>query len=309
MAFKPKKTYTPREDGDFEYRDLPTPKEGARKGRVSLIIDLGTQNREDYVNEQTGEKRPQKPSQQVAVFVDLTADKVDYGGDIGVQPYRLALNKTFKGKFEGINFKALPPMDKDGKKIEGAKWALPGASILSKLCKAVGKGNVAVDDRNDPESLDLEVLLNRPVMVTVEVKVTEKELDDGTTRTYKNVNVKGLSPVPTVEDDDGNEQPIPVPALSVEPKCITFDNAKKDDIKFIRKNILKIIKQANDYEGSAMQAAVEAYEAEQAEASESKPASPAPASAASKSATKNVAAKKPLKPAAPADESEPDAPF
>jgi hypothetical protein len=45
MAFKPKNSGK-EPSGDFEPRNLPTPKAGSRKARVSLIIDLGTQDRD-----------------------------------------------------------------------------------------------------------------------------------------------------------------------------------------------------------------------------------------------------------------------
>ena len=69
-------------------------KAGSRKARISLIVDLESKNREDFEEKKTGEKRPQKPCQQIAVFADLVADTVDYEREIGKQHYRLLLNKS-----------------------------------------------------------------------------------------------------------------------------------------------------------------------------------------------------------------------
>lgn len=254
--FKPKNANgnAPRE---FDpNRKFPTPKAGSRPARVSLIIDLGTQEREDYKDEKTGETRPQSPCQQVAVFCDLPNDVVDYGGDIGKQQYRLALNKTYAGEFSGINFTAVPVRDADGNMIKGKPWTLPPASILTKLAKATGQLDVI-------ESQDIEQLLDQAFMATVEVKETESKTvkdDAGNPVKFTNVNFKGCSEVPLVEDDDGNEAPMKVKPLTNPAMIITFDEAKPEQIKFIRKSILNIIKLAKNYPGSAMQKAVEEYE-------------------------------------------------
>jgi hypothetical protein len=315
MAFKPKKTIPARSGGsDFDYSTLPTPKDGPRPARISLIVDLGTQPREDYVDEKTGETRPQKPCHQVAIFADLVNDVVDYGGDIGEQPYRLCLNKTYQGKLQGINFQTVPPKTEKGELIKGKPWMLPGANLITKLCKAVGRPEIAIEDRKNPASLDLELLLGLPFMAQVEVKVTEKDMDDGTKKTYKNVNYRGASPIPSIpeigEDGEptGEEKPMPVKKLPVKPRVITFDGATVDDIKVLRAGIIRIIKQANDYEGSQIQKAIEAYEAQREEAGESsEEEAPAPAPAPAKKA----APKKPVKPVVPdpADEDDSDAPF
>jgi len=254
MAFKPKNAGNT--SGDFEPRNMPVPRAGSRKARISLIVDLGTQDREDFEDPNTGEVKPQKPCQQVAVFADLVADTVDYGGEIGKQHYRLLLNKSFQGVVQGINFTATPPKDAKGNTIAGKPWGLHPANLLTKLAKAVGKEEVV-------ESMDIEQLLGLQFMAQVEVKTTEsktKKDAEGNPVTYKNVNYKGAAQVP--EDDDG--EPIPVAELNVEPKCITFDNATKEDIKLIRAGLIKQIKLANDYVGSKMQKAIEAFEAEKA---------------------------------------------
>lgn len=270
MAFKPRGNGgSNRPQGEFKER--PAPKDGARPARVSLIIDLGKQEREDFEDTKTGEKRPQKPCQQVAIFCDLVNDKVDYGGDIGVQQYRLNLHREFAGKPEGINFQAVPPKDGEGNMLKvdvknGPWWGLPGASVITKLCKAVGRPDVAVDKKK-PESLDLEQLLGLPFMAQVEVKRTEKGEGDEK-RVYVNVNFKGSSPIPLLPVMDaegeptGEEKPMAVAKLGVPAKLIGFDNATKEDIQLIRYALRQKIKLALDYPGSQMQKAIQEWEAE-----------------------------------------------
>ena len=307
MAFKPHNSGKGNNsnNGEFiDYSKMPVPKSGSRKARLSLIVDLGIQQREDFEDKDTGETRPQKPCHQVAAFADLTADTVDYGGDIGKQHYRLLLNKSFAGKIQGINFTTTPPKDAKGNLIQGKPWGLHPANLLTKLAKAVGKEEIIYDDRNNDASLDISLLLNEPFMAMVEVKETEsdKEDKDGNKIVYKNVNYKGCSPVPTDEDDDGNEVQINVPELKVEPKCITFDNATKDDIKFIRAGLIKMIKLAENYSGSQMEKAIKEFEAEKGEdggGEDNGEDAGEKAEKPTKPATKPKAETKPKKPATP----------
>lgn len=265
MAFKPQNSQRTGGTGDFdETRNYPTPRAGSRKARVSLIVDLGTQNREDFEDPNTKELKPQKPCQQVAVFADLVADVVDYGGKIGKAQYRLMLNKSFQGKVQGINFTATPPKDAKGNTIQGKPWGLHPANLLTKLAKAINKPDII-------ESMDIEGLLGEAFMAQVEVKETEdkngKKDKDGNVIVYKNVNYKGAAEVP--EDDDGN--PIAVADLKQAARCVTFENATVEDIQFIRSNLLAMIKQAKNYHDfkmdqsmipSPMKLAVEAFEAQ-----------------------------------------------
>jgi hypothetical protein len=253
MAFKPK---SQQNRTNFESDNpgglFPVPKAGSRKARISLIVDLGTQPREDFEDPETGEVKPQKPCQQVAVFADLTADNVDYGGEVGKQHYRLLVNPMFAGVVKGINFTAVPPKDAKGNQIKGKPWGLHPANVLTKIAKAIGKPEVI-------ESMDISELLDTPFMATVEVKETDsgKVNDAGDPIIYRNVNFKGATSVPL--DDDDN--PLPVPELKTPAMCVTFDDAKPEQIKYIRKNLITMIKQALDYEGSQMQKAIEAFEA------------------------------------------------
>jgi hypothetical protein len=248
MAFKPANSGGGGNggSGDREYTaNLPVPKSGSRKARVSLIVDLGIQNREDFEDPKTKEMKPQKPAHQVAAFADLVNDVVDYGGNIGEQQYRLPLNNIFKGVIEGINFNTVPPTDAEGKRIEGKPWGLHPRNKLTILAKAVGKEEITVEGKH-PESLDISLLLNEPFMAQVEVKETPhkegKKDKDGKPIVYKNVNYRGAAPIPTVENEEtGEEEPMKVAALRQKPLCITFDDAKEADIQFIRPSIIKII--------------------------------------------------------------------
>lgn len=261
MSFKPKNSNAPRSNNSGENTGLfPVPKGGSRKARVSLIVDLGEQNRPDFEDEKTGETKPQKPCQQVAIFADLVNDTVDYGGTIGKQHYRLLLNKTFAGEITGVNFMFVPPKDAKGKIIEGKQWQLHPANLMTKLAKAVNKPDII-------ETGDIEQLLNCPFMAQVEVKEKDsgKQNDKGEPIIYRNVNYKGCSEVPLDDDDE----PMQVAELNTPAKCITFQNAKADDIKFIRKKLIDMIKLANDYSGSNMEKAIKEYEAQQASVNDS----------------------------------------
>lgn len=311
MAFKPNNASTPRGDNDSSDFVAVFPKAGNRRARVSLIVDLGEQNREPVwkkdgaiVAEGTegAEQVDQKPCQQVAVFADLVNDTVDYGGEIGKAHYRLMLNKSFKGAIQGINFAATPPINpKTGKIIEGKPWGLHPNSVLSKLANAIGKPDII-------DTMDIEGLLGEQFQCEVEVKSTEdkngKKDKDGNVLVYTNVNYKGCASVPAeIKEVDGEEVEI-VPTfaeLKVEAKAITFANATKDDIKFLRAGVIRKIKEANDYEGSNMQKAIEEYEAEKGNKTQDNPEEGKVAPAKSKP-TPKPAEKKPVPQADPDDD-------
>lgn len=268
MAFKPQSAN--RTGGNFdESRNYPAPKDGSRPARVSLIVDLGTQEREPIykigdkiVTEDTegAVATPQKACQQVAIFVDLTSDNVDYGGSIGTAPYRLLLNKNFKGVVQGINLTTVAPTDAKGKLIQGKPWSFHPNSVITKLSKAIEKEEIL-------SSLDIDELLNGAFMADVEVKKTEdkngKKGADDKVIVYTNVNYKGAAKVPVIENDAGEDVKVKVRALTLPARSIQFDTATKDDIQFIRSNLRKQIKLAKNYAGSAMEKAIQAFEAEQ----------------------------------------------
>lgn len=250
-SFKPKNANSSSQVRDDNF-NAPAPRGGSRKARVSLIVDLGIQEREDFEDKATGDVKPQKPCQQVVMFADLTSDVVDYGGAIGKAPYRLMLNGVFDRKIKGINFTATAPKDAKGNIMQGKPWGFHPASLLTKVAKAVKKPEVIT-------SMDITQLLDIPLMVTVDVseKASGKMNAKGEEIIYKNVNYKGCSEVPL----DDNDEPIVVAPLQCKPMCITFDDVQPSQIKFIRKNVLELIKQATNFEGSQMQKAIELFEA------------------------------------------------
>lgn len=305
-------------NGSGEQFNYPTPKAGARRARVSLIIDIGTQIRGDSYKTADGklcnEDTPgaigtaQKPAKQVVVFADLVNDTVDYGGDIGKAHYRLMLNGSFGGVLKGVNHAVnTPPKDAKGQTIKGGVWTMHPQNLLTKLAKAVNMEEVIVNGA-------INRLLNKQFMAQVDVneKPSGKDDPDGNEIIYKNVNFKGASQCAAVEtgEEDDNGDPIEaIPefaALKIPAKCITFTNAKKEDIKFIRSNVLKMIKLATDYAGSNMQKAVEAYEAERSSGDEPEEGKTAPAAKPAAAA----APKKAAKPKAPVAQDDDDsAPF
>jgi hypothetical protein len=297
MSFKPANANAPRGNGGVQEFINVEPKGGSRPARVSLIADMGIQEREDFKDQKTGEMKPQKPCHQIAMALDLVNDVVDYGGEIGKQPYRLFLNQMFMGDFKGINFQAVPPTDPDGKIIQGKPWGLHPASPVTKLCNALDRKDVIT-------SMEIDQLLDLPVMANVEVKKTPakngKVNDKGEPIVYTNVNYKGASPIPMIPNEDGDEAPMKVKALQSPAKCITFDNATKEDIKILRKGIIQKIKLAQNYAGSQIQKAIEAYEAENGVVEAAKPVE------ASKPAQ---AVSKPKTPVKPEDQDDDDIPF
>lgn len=256
MAFKPKSNGTKRDfDSNIKY---PTPESGNSEARISMIIDLGTQEREDFEDPVTKEVKPQKPCQQVVVFADLVEQVVDYGGDIGEAQYRLCLNKNFKGVVEGINFTAVPPRDAKGDIIKDKLYSFHPANMLTKIAKATGHTEIL--GVSQEHNMDIERLLGEPLMIDVSVKETDsgKTDDKGEPIIYKNVNVGTLSTVPKKNLANFGK-------LQAEPLLITFDNATPEAVKFIRKNLIEKIKLAQNYAGSNMQKAIEALEGKSSE--------------------------------------------
>jgi len=309
MSFKPmgQRESTNNTGSEYVQKNFPEPKPGMRRARVSTIIDLGVQDREpgDDGKEKT-------PKQHVAIFADLVNDVVDYGGEIGKQQYRLMLNNTFKGKMKGIGFFPTPPKDPDTKEtIKGVPWALHDNSVITKLAKAIGKPDIQ-------QHMDISQLLGGQFLADVEVRKTPSGKTDaeGNEIVYTNINYKGASkPAPVfVTDADGNEvEEIPVFApLKAEPKCITFENATKEDIGIIRPGIIKVIKLAHNYAGSQMQKAIEEFEAEQGSKQAPVAEQVAPAKAAAPKAAPKQKATPVATPAptpAPAADMDDDIPF
>jgi hypothetical protein len=233
-----------------------------------LIVDLGTQEREpstkDYnpndlkqvealtngswlltVNGKEVLHTPRKPVQQVAVLADLLNDVVDYGGDNGKQPYRVLLNASFKGDIKGVDLAGCYSYDDQGKRLEDRPYTFHQQSLLTKLAKAT-KTLAMIDGGAD--NMDVSLLSGKAFMAQIAVNTSGEN-------TY--VNYKGCSEVPLIEDEDGNEAPLKVKPLTNEARVITFDSVTEDDVKFLRGDLVKKIKQALNYNGSKMQAVLE----------------------------------------------------
>ena len=279
MAFKPMSNPQPQDDNyvkvDWNAINKQV-KGGSRPARVSLIVDLGVQERDAFEEEyqETNPKHikglseqgavlaevdgktviqiPQKPQPQVAVFVDLTSDVVDYGGEIGKQPYRLLLNKSFMGDVAGIGFAGCYSFDKAGQILKDKGFTFHSNSLLTKLAKATKQTQIVAGSGVD--NMDVSQLLGQPLMVTVD----KTETTDG--KVY--LNFKGCSEVPMIPSDpsdpDSKEIMMTVKPLTSPALTITFDSAKEEDKKWLRGDLVKKIKAANNYQGSAIQKVIEA---------------------------------------------------
>lgn len=226
----------------------PVPEGGSQAARISLIVDIGTQERPDFEDPKTGELSPQKPVQQVVVFADLVDQVVDYGGDIGEKQYRLMLNKNFKGDIAGINFTPVPPRDADGNMIAGKIWTFHPANLLTKLAKATNNEHILGVD--EASNMDIGVLLGAGFYADVEVKSNDsgKKKDDGTPIIYTNVNFKGASKLPMVKGKQ-----LEIDELQAEPLILNHENVTEETLVLIRGKVLEMMKQAKEYEGSNLQ--------------------------------------------------------
>jgi len=273
-------------------------KGGSRPARVSLIVDLGVQEREEFSEDYDANKAKhkkaledktgylpalmegqaqqinitQKDQPQIAVFADLVNDVVDYGEVIGKKPYRLMVNGSFGGKLQGIGFAGCYSFDKNGEILKDKGFTFHAQNKLTKLAKATGQTQIISGSGND--NMDVSQLLGQKFMAQVD----KTEKDDGA-KVY--LNYKSCSETPMVPDAEGNEVPYPVKELVGEAKCITFDNMTEEDKIFLRGNIIKTIKMAKNYQGSQMQKVLDAGKPEQADvapANFDKPATSTPAS-------------------------------
>lgn len=184
--------------------------------------------------------RQPKDRQEIAVFADLVGNVVDYGGEIGKKPYRTLLNKTWKGEIRGLGLAVVPPQK------QGGVWTFAPNSMLTELAK-VTRQNTITDGTVKNDLNNIGLILGKSLMVDV-VKT-----EDGD-KVY--VNVKGISSVPSALAKM-------IDYSLVNPVGISFDDVSVESLKAagIRGSIIKKIKQANNYQGSKMQKAIEAYEA------------------------------------------------
>lgn len=184
--------------------------------------------------------RQPKDRQEIAVFADLVGNVVDYGNEIGKKPFRVMLNKSWKGEIRGLGLAVVPPQK------QGGVWTFAPNSMLTELAK-VTRQNTITDGTVKNDLNNIGLILGKSLMVDV-VKT-----EDGD-KVY--VNVKGISSVPSALAKM-------IDYSLVNPVGISFDDVSVESLKaaYIRGSIIKKIKQANNYQGSKMQKAIEAYEA------------------------------------------------
>jgi hypothetical protein len=247
---------------------------GNRPARISLIVDLGTQKRDNFVEEysptlakhikalegdgflteEDGKQFiniPQTDQPQIAVFADLVHDVVDFGGDLGKQPYRLSLNGSDFGNMRGIGFSGCYSFDKNGQILKDKGFTFHSMSPLTKLAKATKQEQIISGSGKD--NMDVEQLLGKACMVQVQKSEPSED------KCY--LNYKGCSEVPMVASDpsdpDSEEVPMTIKPLQSEALIITFDNVTEDSKKWLRGDLIKKIKEAVNYQGSNMQKVLE----------------------------------------------------
>lgn len=184
--------------------------------------------------------RQPKDRQEIAVFADLVDTVVDYGSEIGQKPFRVLLNKTWKGDIRGLGLAVVPPQK------QGGVWTFAPNSMLTELAK-VTRQNTITDGSVKNDLNNIGLILGKSLMVDI-VKTDEND------KVY--VNVKGISSVPSALAKT-------IDYTLVNPVGISFDDVTVESLQAagIRGSIIKKIKQANNYEGSRMQKAIEAFEA------------------------------------------------
>lgn len=254
--------------------------DGTQPARVSLIVDLGIQKRakgvsyenkdditivdtederealmdeaEELIGEYTFNKNnlgdwddaadgkfsvpfriyDKKDAQEIAIFADLPDTEVVYVEGEEPKQYRIMLNPSFKGEIGGFALTAAKP------KKEGDPWTFGPTTKLAQLAKATGHDEILDGGEHNQ---DIGRVLGEPFLIEVEKKGS---FING--KKYMKV-MKGMV----------------VSELDNDPVGITFDNATVELLEAakLRKGIIDKIKAATNYEGSAMQEALEAMEA------------------------------------------------
>lgn len=184
--------------------------------------------------------RQSKDRQEVAIFADLVDAIVDYGSEIGQKPYRVLLNKSYKGDIRGLGLTQVPPIK------QGGVWTFPPASLLTELA-TVTKQTVMIDGTDKTKLNDVGLLLGQALMVDVKADPSES----GSVF----VNVKGVGSVPSMLEKH-------IDYSLVSPVGITFENATAELLRAagIRGSVIKKIKAANNYKDSNMEKAIKAFE-------------------------------------------------
>ena len=239
-------TFSTREEAEALVAQVETMLKKADFEKVKIVEQGG----EFIVNAQV---RQPKDRQEIAVFADLVGNIVDYGGEIGKKPYRVMLNKSWKGEIRGLGLAVVPPAK------QGGVWTFAPNSMLTDLAK-VTKQNTITDGTVKNDLNNIGLILGKSLMVDV-VK------DSSGDSTF--VNVKGISSVPSALASM-------IDYSLVNPVGISFENATAELLREagIRGSVIKKIKQANNYQGSQMQKAIEEFEGSKQQESTPTPQQP-----------------------------------
>jgi hypothetical protein len=277
MSFKPKANQSQTTSDNVDRKPFVAiiPEDGLQAVQVGLLVNLGQHSKlPKFAKDSNGKREVDKEKggdkiiipkegseeQRVAIYIDLLTQEHNYEGDIGVRNIRLPLHQVSRGMSEGTNFVTVAPRDADGNYIKGKAWVLAPTSAWNKIASVVKTvdGKLVKDvifnpDYKNPNLNDISMLLNKPFMYNVEVKIEKK--DDNT---Y--VNTKMKNAVPMMK---GMVAPEPLlPSISIgfddedllEPKDELGGACKFDLIRIadLRKIVL-----ASDYEGTNMQKAIQ----------------------------------------------------
>ncbi|WAX22569.1 hypothetical protein [Acinetobacter phage vB_AbaP_HB01] len=230
------------DDSDFDPKKTKTLKRTGKGDKAKWIESDAEPEYVVNINEYGGFKKDGTPLlyQEIALMADFTEMEIDYGEEIGIKPYRTLLNKTWMGDIQGFQLKKVPPAK------DGGVWTIKGNTKLAEIVTACGFKDeiLGVDLEEADFSLIVGAAFNQAI---------EKSGDnDQYVNNGKAIPLKKKKGVPEE-----------VAELIDEPLIITFENATADLLEqaHIRYDVIKKIKTASNYEGSAMQEAVEEFEA------------------------------------------------
>ena len=279
FSLKPQNKSSGSSESNIDYQAIADQVEGGpNAGVISLIVDMGIQDRDmacstdgksttvatqdeadDLVDQaaELGAKdvtytqtdkgfvvacniyKP-KDAQEVIIFADFPDTVIDYGDKIGKLPYRQMLNSSFKGVIKGFALNPAPPT------APSTLWTFAGSSKLTKLANATKQVQIIGKDKdgNDlpnggDDNMDIGQLLGQPLLIDLQKKKAF-------------INAKGFMSL---------MKGMPAPELPFEPVGLSFDNATVELLEAakLRKGVIDKIKTAKNYEGSAMETAVEEY--------------------------------------------------
>lgn len=234
------------DDVNFDDKKTKLVKLKGKGDKAEWVEAEGDKNFVVKINEYGGYDKKGNPLeyQELAIMADLTELEVDYGEEIGIKPYRVLLNKFFKGNINGFQLKKSPP-EKDG-----GVWTVKSNTKLAEIATATGLKSLL---QVDLEDADWAEMLGEAMNVSL-TKSGDKEQ-------YVNVG-KCVALKKKKNRKTGEMEVEEVEELEEEPLLITFDDVTVDILKkaHLRYDIIQKIKSASDYEGSQMQEALEEYE-------------------------------------------------